>query len=167
MFRRRKKNSRAHNVQSVQQGNDRDDSSGKDIQVRMAQLRNLPREKLADAVFMLSMAAKQQSGLIRQSINERAKSDFDFDPPPSGDLAGYLAADAVSALRHHIADVPSLLDLFSERSPAVHFTVHQRDAVTMLAALIREQRLEGILEGLRLAGLLNESSKDRHAGFSS
>src|SRR5262249_40351373 len=132
-----------------------------------AQLRNVPREKLADTVFMLSMAAKQQSGLIRRSINERAKCDFEFDPPPSGDLAAYLAEDTVSTVRHHIVDVPTLLALLSGRSPAVHFTVHQRDAVAMLAALIREQRLEGILEGLRLAGLLNESSKDRHAGFSS
>ncbi|GLR85221.1 hypothetical protein GCM10007857_19310 [Bradyrhizobium iriomotense] len=127
----------------------------------------MPREKLVDTVFMLSMVAKQQAGLIRRSINERAQSDFEFDPPPSGDLAAYLAEDTVSTLRHHVADVPTLLDLLSERSPAVHFTVHQRDAVSMLAALIREQRLEGILEGLRLAGLLNESSKDRHAGFSS
>jgi hypothetical protein len=29
----------------------------------------------------------------------------------------------------------------------------------MVAAMIREQRLEGILEGLRLAGLLNEPRK--------
>ncbi|MGY8660811.1 hypothetical protein Q3C01_00400 [Bradyrhizobium sp. UFLA05-109] len=167
MFRRRKKSSRAHDAQSVQQRNDRDYSSGKDIQARIVQLRSVPREKLADAVFMLSMAAKQQSWLIRQSINERAKSDFDFDPPSSGDPAAYLAEDTVSTLRHHIADGPTLLDLLSGGAPAVHFTVHQRDAVSMLAALIREQRLEGILEGLRLAGLLNESSKDRHAGFSS
>jgi len=36
----------------------------------------------------------------------------------------------------------------------------------MLAAMIREQRIEGVLEGLRLAALLNESSRDRHAGMS-
>src|SRR5262249_12667634 len=150
MFRRRKKKSRAHDAQSVQQRSDRVDSSGRDIQARIAQLRNMPREKLADAVFMLSMAAKQQVGLMRRSINERAKSDFDFDPPPSGDLAAYLAEDTVSTLRHHMADVPTLLELLSGRSPAAHFTVHQKDAVSMLAALIREQRLEGILEGLRL-----------------
>ncbi|MGV7214911.1 hypothetical protein [Bradyrhizobium sp. UFLA05-112] len=167
MFRRRKKSSRARDAQPVLQPTDRDDRSGKDIQAGIAQLRNVPREKLADAVFMLSMAAKRQSGLIRQSINERAKADFDFDPPSSGDLAGYLAEDTVSTLRHHLADAPTLLDLLSDRSPAVHFTVNQRGAVSMLAALIREQRLDGILEGLRLAGLLNESSKDRHAGFGS
>jgi hypothetical protein len=53
-----------------------------------------------------------------------------------------------------------------ERLPEVRFTVHQQEAVSMLAAMIREQRIEGVLEGLRLAGLLNESSRDRHAGMS-
>jgi hypothetical protein len=51
----------------------------------------------------------------------------------------------------------------SEQLPEVHFTIQQQDAVSMMAAMIREQRLEGILEGLRLAGLLNEASKRRHA----
>jgi len=47
----------------------------------------------------------------------------------------------------------------SEQLPDVHFTIQQQDAVSMMAAMIREQRLEGILEGLRLAGLLNEAPK--------
>lgn len=33
------------------------------------------------------------------------------------------------------------------------------DAVSMVAAMIYEQRLEGILEGLRFAGVLNAPSK--------
>lgn len=167
MFGKRKRKSRRRDAQYVQQQYERNERSGKDIQARITQLRSVPREKLADEVFMLWMAAKQQSGLIRQSLKERAKAEFEFDPPSDGDLATYLAEDAVSTSRHHIADVPTLLDLLYERSPDVHFTVHQRHAVSMLAAMIREQRLEGILEGLRLAGLLNESSKDRHAGFGS
>jgi hypothetical protein len=47
----------------------------------------------------------------------------------------------------------------SEQLPEVHFTIQQQDAVSMMAAVIREQRLEGILQGLRLAGLLNEAPK--------
>lgn len=47
----------------------------------------------------------------------------------------------------------------SEQLPDVHFTIQQQDAVSMVAAMIREQRLEGILEGLRLAGVLNAPSK--------
>ena len=50
----------------------------------------------------------------------------------------------------------------SEQLPEVHFTIQQQDAVSMMAAMIRVQRLEGILEGLRLAGLLNEAPKSRH-----
>jgi hypothetical protein len=167
MFRKRKNKSRAHDMPQVQRRYERDESSGKDIEARLGELRRLPRGELADAVFMLSMAAKQHCGQIRRAIKARARSEFDFDPPPSADLATYLAEDAVAALRHHMVDVPRLVDLLPERRPDVRFTVDQRDAVSMLAALIREQRLEGILEGLRLAGLLNESSKERHAGFGS
>jgi hypothetical protein len=47
----------------------------------------------------------------------------------------------------------------------VHFTIQQQDAVSMMAAMIREQRLEGILEGLRLAGLLNEAPKPGRGGL--
>jgi hypothetical protein len=116
---------------------------------------------------MLSMEAKQQSALIRQAIKQRAEAEFAFDPPPDADFATFLAEDGVSTLRHHTADLPTLLDLLVQRSPDIRFTVRQEEAVLMLAAMIREQRLEGILEGLRLAGLLNEASKDRHAGICS
>jgi hypothetical protein len=161
MFRRQKGDSRA----SRQQGNVRNESSGKAIEARIAQMRSLPREQLADAVFMLSIEARQQSALIRQAIKDRAEAEFAFDPSPDADLATYLAEDAVSTLRHHDADLPTLLDVLIQRSPDVRFTVDQEEAILMVAALIREQRLEGVLEGLRLAGLLNEPSKDRHAGL--
>ena len=162
MFRRQQDGSRARQEQE----NVRNGSSDNDILARIAQLRGLPREKLADAVFMLSMEARQQSTLIRQAIRERAEAEFAFEPSPDADLATYLAEDAVSTLRHHDAELPTVLDLLVQRSPEVRFTVKEKDAVSVLAATIREQRLEGILEGLRLAGLLNEPSKDRHAGVS-
>ncbi|XSC42949.1 hypothetical protein ACF1BQ_033120 [Bradyrhizobium sp. RDT10] len=49
----------------------------------------------------------------------------------------------------------------SEEFPDVHFTIQQQDAVSMVASMIRVQRLEGILEGLRLAGLLNKAPNRR------
>jgi hypothetical protein len=160
MFQRQKSGARAGSLRE----NVDNETSAKDLQARIAQLRGLPREKLADAVFMLSMEAKQQSSLIRQAIKERAQAELDFDPSPDADLATYLAADAVPSLRHHDADLPTLLDVLVQRSPEARFTIQQEEAVLMLAAMFREQRLEGILEGLRLAGILNEPSKDRHAG---
>ncbi|MCK1422669.1 hypothetical protein IVB15_11745 [Bradyrhizobium sp. 182] len=138
-----------------------------DIQARIAELRSLPREKLADAVFMLSMNARRQGELIRHAIEKRAEVDLDFEAPPNADLATYLANDVVSTLRHHVADFPTLLDLLVERAPDVCFTVDREEAVSLLAAIIREQRLEGVLEGLRLAGLLNQPAKDRHAWIGS
>jgi hypothetical protein len=148
-------------LRQTQRRSARNDQSSVDIQARTAELRSLPQEKLADAVFLLSMAAKQQSEEIRRSIVERAGAKVEFDPPPRGDLAAYLAEEATSFLRHHETEVPSFLDILAGRPRDVDFTVEQADAVAMLAAMIREQRLEGILEGLRLAGFLNKSSKHR------
>ncbi|MHC4042983.1 hypothetical protein [Bradyrhizobium sp. 23AC] len=137
------------------------------IQKRIAGLRGLPREQLADAVFMLAMDAKRQSALLREAINQRADVEPGTSSARDADLATYLAAEAASALRHYTASVPSFLDALLQRSREVRFTVDQAEAVALLAATLREQRIEGILEGLRLAGVLNESHKDRHAGFGS
>jgi hypothetical protein len=128
MFRkkRREKILREHEARQTQERFERNERAGKEIYARMAELKNVLRENLPDAVFMLSMAAKHQSEQIRQSIKDRTRYDFDFDTLPD-----------------------------------VHFTIQQQDAVSMMAATIREQRLEGILEGLRLAGLLNEAPKRR------
>lgn len=61
----------------------------------------------------------------------------------------------------------TLLDLLVERAPDICFIVDREEAVSLLATIIGEQRLERVLEGLRLAGLLNEPAKDRHAGIGS
>jgi hypothetical protein len=136
-----------------------------DLRDRIAALRSLPREKLADAVFMLWMETQQQGELIRCAVRQRVEGEAGPGPTPNVDLAAYLAGEAVSSLRHHEVGVPSLADVLVQRSPEVRFTVDRTEAVMLLAATIREQRLDGILEGLRLAGLLSEPSKDRHAGI--
>jgi hypothetical protein len=133
----------------------------------MAKLRSVPRDQLADVVFLLSMAAKQLSAALRRSVEENTGAQVDAGSPPDGDLAEFLAVRAVTALRCHEVNPPVLGDLLFERSPDVRFTADENDAIAMLAAMVREQRIEGILEGLRLAGLLNEPSKTRHAGIGS
>jgi hypothetical protein len=165
MFRkkRREKILREHEARQMQERFERNEHAGKEIYARMAELKSVPRENLPDAVFMLSMAAKRQSEQIRQSIKDRTRYDFDFDTLTDGDLATYLAEDTGYALRDHVTNPQTLFEAMSEQLPEVHFTIQQQDAVSMMAAMIREQRLEGILEGLRLAGLLNEASKRRHA----
>jgi len=144
----------------------RSEKPAKELQARIGDLKTLPREKLADAVFLLSMAAKQQSEQIRRSILEQAKVEIELQSSPKGDMADFLAAEAVSIMRHHEVDAPSLMEILSGRSPDVDFTIAQPDAVAMVAAVIREQRLDGILEGLRLVGLLSSSSKNRHDDLS-
>jgi hypothetical protein len=143
----------------------RETSPGGDIQKRIAGLRSLRREQLADAVFMLAMDAKRQSALLREAIDHRAVVELGSSSAGDGDLATYLAGEVASTLRHHTASAPTFLDALLQHSRDVRFTVDQAEAVALLAATLREQRIEGILEGLRLAGVLNEPHKDRHAGF--
>jgi hypothetical protein len=159
---RREKILREHEARETQERFERNERAGEEIYARMAELKNVPRENLPDAVFMLSMAAKHQSEQIRQSIKDRTRYDFDFGTLTGGDLATYLAEDAGYALRDHVTNPQTFFEAMSEQLPDVHFTIQQQDAVSMMAAMIREQRLEGILEGLRLAGLLNEAPKRRH-----
>ena len=163
MFRKKRRDKilREQEARQTQERFQRNESAGKEIYAGMAELKNVPRENLPDAVFMLSMAAKHQSEQIRQSIKDRTRYDFDFDTLTDGDLATYLAVDAEYALRGHVTTPQTFFEAMSEQLPDVHFTIQQQDAVSMMAAMIREQRLEGILEGLRLAGLLNEAPKRR------
>lgn len=51
------------------------------------------------------------------------------------------------------------MDLLAGRSPDVDFTGGGKEAACMAAATIREQRVQGILEDVRVVDLLNEPSK--------
>jgi hypothetical protein len=137
----------------------RNERIGKHIYERIAGLKNAAREDLAHEVFMLFREARHQGELIRQSIKDRTHHEFGAAGIREGDLATYLAGDVAHALRHHVANPQTLLQKMSDRLPEAGFTIHQQDAVSMIAAIIREQRLAGILEGLRLAGVLNEKGK--------
>jgi hypothetical protein len=95
MFRKRRRENilRENEARQTQERFERNERAGKEIYARMAELKNVPRENLPDAVFMISMAAKHQSEQIRQSIKDRTRYDFDFDTLTDGDLATYLAAN--------------------------------------------------------------------------
>jgi len=160
---RREKLSRGPEAHDAEKRFARHERAGKEIYDRIADLKNVPRDNLPDAVFMLFVEAKRQSELIRTSIKETAGHDFDSGGTVDGDLATYLAQDAVSALRDCVTNPQTFLAAMSEKTPEVQFTISPQDAVSLLSAMIREQRLDGILEGLRLAGLLNKVSKRRHA----
>src|SRR5260370_22167977 len=98
---RREKILREHEARQAQERFERNEHAGKEIYARMAQLKNVPRENLPDAVFMLSMAAKLQSEQIRQSIKDRTRDDFDIDTLTDGDLGPYLPENAGQTRRDH------------------------------------------------------------------
>src|ERR1700682_936693 len=152
MFRKKRQEKilREDEARQTRERFERNERAGKEIYARMAELKSIPRENLPDAVFMLSMAAKHQSEQIRQSIKDRTRYDFNFDTLTDGDLATYLAEDAEYALRDHVTNPQTFFEAMSEQLPDVHFTIQQQDAVSMVAAMIREQHLEGILARLRL-----------------
>ena len=160
---RREKGLREGSSAEAQARFERNERIGKTIYAGIADLKKVPRENLPDAVFLLFMQAKQQSELIRQSIKDRTRYDSNFDVI-DGDRATYLAQDATHALRDHVTHPQTFFEAISEQTPDVHFTIEQQDAVSLVAATIREQRLDGILEGMRLAGLLNEVPNRRRAG---
>ena len=164
MIRKRKNDSGVDDKQRKQHSHQKAESAARELQDRTIDLKTVSQDQLADATFMLFMAAKQQTEQARHAIEQRAKIQFAFDLPPSGDLADYLSQEIVTALRHYEAGTPSLLESLTGRSrDARLFTVCEEKAILLVAAVIREQRLDGILEGLRLAGLLTKPSKNRHA----
>jgi hypothetical protein len=163
MIRKRKNDSDVDDKLRKSHSHQKTESAARELQDRITDLKNVSREELADAAFVLFMAAKQQTAKARHAIDQRAKVQFAFDPPPSRDLAAYLSQEMVTLLRHYEASAPSLLESLSGRARDARFTVCEEKAVLMLAAVIREQRLDGILEGLRLAGLLTKPSKNSHA----
>jgi hypothetical protein len=159
MFAKKQQKRRVYQTAKIRERFERNERTGKDIYARIADLKNLARDDLAHGVFMLFREAKHQSQLIRQSIKDRTQHDCDFGGMSEGDRATCLAEDTAYALREHVTNPQTLFQAMSEQLPDVHFTIQQQDAVSMVAAMIREQRLEGILEDLRLAGILNEPSK--------
>ena len=167
MFGREKGKKHSYHVQEIRDRFQRNEHAGKDIYARIAGLKNVDREGLVDEVFILFREAKHQSQSIRQTIKDRTQYEFDFGDMNEGDRATYLAEETANALRDHITNTQTFFQVLSEQLPDVHYSIQKEDAVSMVAAMIREQRLEGILEGLRLAGLLNEPRKrnrNRHEG---
>src|SRR5260370_40614347 len=76
---RREKILRELEARQTQERFERNERAGKEIYARMAELKNVPRENLPDAVFMLFMGAKHHSEQIRQSIKGRTRYAFAFD----------------------------------------------------------------------------------------
>lgn len=86
--RRRAKILRENEAKEAEARFEQSKRAGKAIYVRIAELKTLPRENLPDAVFLLLMEAKQQTELIRRSIRDRTRYDFNFAGMSDGDPRG-------------------------------------------------------------------------------
>jgi len=96
MIRKRKHDSGVDDKQHKPQSHQKAESAARELQDRIADLKNVSQDQLADATFMLFMAAKQQTEQARHAIDQCAKIQFAFNPPPSGDLADYLSQEIVT-----------------------------------------------------------------------
>jgi hypothetical protein len=142
MFGKRERVKKAHEYQHKEQRErfQQTERHGQDIYRRIAALKTLDRERLPTEVMRLFSEAKQQTALIRQSIKDRTNHNFDGADYQDGDLATFLAEDIAGVMRDNVTNPQ---------------TVFQA-AVSMVAAIIREQRLDGIIEGLELAEVMKQ-----------
>src|SRR6202171_273251 len=81
MFRKKRQEKilREHEARQTRERFERNERAGKEIYARMAELKNVPRENLPDAVFMLSMAGKHQGEQIPEARTDSTRYDFNFD----------------------------------------------------------------------------------------
>lgn len=126
--------------------------SGMELNKRMSALHKMDRSRLQGELRVLHADAKHETAMIRQSIADRTGYSFDGGTP-DGDLFTFLAELTVSMVRENSADPQTVMQALADKLPDVRFTVHWYDAVSLGAAMFREQRVVNVIEGLELAGL--------------
>jgi hypothetical protein len=111
------------------------------------------RTHIGEDVAKLLRYARSQTEAIRQSIIDKTDYDFTSGPTLEGDVATVLAEGVASIMRDHRCDPQTLWQAFSQAFPEVHFTVDWYNALSLVAAMFRQDQLAGIVEGLELAGV--------------
>ena len=56
-------------------------------------------------------------------------------------------------MRRNVTNPQTVWQALSEQFPKVHFTVDWFQAVSVLAMMFRQERLAGMIEGLKVAGV--------------
>jgi hypothetical protein len=112
------------------------------------------REKLLEAAAELFKRTQADVMEIRQAIKFKFHH-FDWDVVgerlADGDLATSLAEDIAGVMRENTCDPQSVWKALSGALPDVHFTIDWYYAVAMVAAMLREARQLGVINGLSLA----------------
>jgi aromatic ring hydroxylase len=146
---------RDHERRQSQERFERNERDGGEIYRRVAALKQMDRARVPHETVLLFKDAKHQTALIRQSIADRTHNHFDSGDQ-GGDLATFLADGIASIMRENVTDPQTVFQALSEQLPKVQFTVDWNDAISLVSAMIREQRIDGILEGLEIAGLMED-----------
>ena len=112
------------------------------------------RARIGQEVMALLKQAQSQVNAICKSIHEKTKYEVDpGEPLDEGDSATALAEDIAGVMRDYTCNPQSMWQALSEALSNVQFTVDWYDAVSMVAAMLRQERITGIIESLELAGV--------------
>lgn len=128
-------------------------AAGISINTRLSELHSLDRSRLQTEARILLLEAKRQTAKIIQSIADRTDYDFGGLSDAEGDLFTFYGDMIAGVMREHSIDPQTVWQALSERIPSAHFTVHLHDAVAMTAAILREERVAGIIEGLEISSM--------------
>jgi hypothetical protein len=110
------------------------------------------RKNLLDAATALFKRTQADVVETRQSIASKSRYNFaDGEPLAEGDFATWLAEDVVGLMRENTCSPQTVWEALTDALPDVRFTVDLYDAATLVAAMLREERAVGLIEGLRLA----------------
>lgn len=152
MFGSRKRTLDEHEEKQARERYERCLEAGMELNKRMVALHKVDRSRLQGDLRVLHADAKHETAMIRQSIADRTGYTFEGGGP-DGDLFTFLAELNVAMVRENSADPQTVMQALADKLPDVRFTVHWYDAVSLGAAMYREQRVVNVIEGLELAGL--------------
>jgi len=121
------------------------------------------RARVGQEVMTLLQQAKAQVEEICKSIHEKTRYEADPEPVNEGDSATALAESIAGVMRDYTCNPQSFWQAMFEALPDVQFTVGWYDAASMVAAMLRLERITGIIEGLEFAGVPVPKSYPAHS----
>lgn len=129
-------------------------TEGAGLSARLYQLKGSNKKLIAQRVLDLWGEAQHQVHLTNQSIADKtAYHRIDGEPLDEGDVATFIAEHVADVFRENVTNPQTVFEALSDQFPEVHFTVDWHDAASLTAAYLREERLAGVIVGLKLAGI--------------
>jgi hypothetical protein len=157
----RKEQRKAELKEAVEDRYKRRQAIGAALTRQAYQLREISdREKLLEAAIELFERTRDDVLEVRKSTHHDSHCDLDDagDALEEGDMYTSQAEDIAGLMRENVCNPQTVWEALSEALPDVHFTVDWHDAVSIVAAMLREARQLGVVDGLELANAADAKS---------